>query len=112
MLMFIKNFISAMLGRFIWLNKQGVKSSKGFIVQSVSRHYFEYKEDKLTLSIEVESGQDDRGRYNLAVYAQNIENWDPPYDNEAISSEKKKEIIKNIGDALDFMRIGYTIYEK
>jgi hypothetical protein len=40
---------------FTWLNKQGVKSSKGFIVQCVTRFTFEYKEDKKIISIPVES---------------------------------------------------------
>ncbi len=40
---------------FTWLNKQGVKSDKGFIVQSVARFVIEYKEGNKCISIEVES---------------------------------------------------------
>ncbi len=37
---------------FTWINKQGVKSSKGFIVQSVARFKIEYREGNKCQSIE------------------------------------------------------------
>ena len=40
---------------FTWLNKQSVKSSKGFVVQSVARFVIEYREAEKCISIEVES---------------------------------------------------------
>lgn len=95
---------------FTYLNRQGVKSSKGFIIQFTARREMQYQENEHILKIEVEGGRDDSGAYNLAVYAQDIKYWQPPYDNEVISEEEKKEIIQNISEALDFMKIGHILY--
>jgi len=41
---------------FCWLNKQGVKGDKGFIVQSVGRFTIEYCERSKKISVHVEPG--------------------------------------------------------
>jgi hypothetical protein len=41
---------------FTWLNKQGVQSDEGFIVQFTGRFTCEYREAGRALEVEVESG--------------------------------------------------------
>jgi hypothetical protein len=41
---------------FKWLNKQGVRSDKGFVVQCTGRFEVEYREEKRRISIYVEPG--------------------------------------------------------
>ena len=48
---------------FSWLNKQGVKSNKGFIVQSMSRFTIEYSEDSRSILVTVDNGQLPDGRF-------------------------------------------------
>ena len=41
---------------FTWLNKQGVQSDAGFVVQFTGRFTCEYREDGRVLELEVEDG--------------------------------------------------------
>ena len=41
---------------FTWLNKQGVKSSEGFEIQSTDRFTIEYREGNLVVTIQAEQG--------------------------------------------------------
>ena len=92
---------------FKWLNKQGVESKKGFIVQTVSRFVIEYKQHskKIFLPIEVdyESSID---KVTVIVHKSSFGKWD---DEETISSEKQAEIIQNFKDALEFQGIGVIV---
>ena len=91
---------------FIWLNKQGVKSSKGFIVQSVARFVIEYREGGKCIFIEVESdyapGKKPCEKVNLSAFSK----WD---DGTPISQQKQKEILKNFTEAMEFQGIAVVI---
>jgi len=91
---------------FTWLNKQGVKSSKGFIVQSVARFVIEYREAEKRISIEVESDYGLGRRPIEKIKMDAISKWD---DGSAITKEKQKEIIKNFIDAMEFQGIGVVV---
>jgi hypothetical protein len=41
-------------------------------------------------------------RKGIAIAAKSIKQWDPPYDGELISPDKRSEIIANIKRALEF----------
>ena len=40
---------------FVWLNKQGVASDEGFVLQRVERFYFEYREANRRMRLNGES---------------------------------------------------------
>jgi hypothetical protein len=90
---------------FTWLNKQGVKSSKGFSLQSVDRYRYEYTEAEKILHVEVEPLRSLSGDYFEEIFSRSLSRWLPPHDAERISPEQVELIRQNISDALTFMRI-------
>lgn len=96
---------------FTWLNKQGVKSSDGFILQSVHRFYYHYIEDDHIMQIDVEPGRFKSGLYHERIFLNSKNRWLPPYEAESVTEQKLAEIKKNISDALDFMQISHSFEE-
>jgi len=88
---------------FTKLGPNSVKSDEGFTVSRISRDEIEYKIDNKRLLIEVEPGD------GLAIYPSTIEWWETEGDKEYVSKEEKAQILKNICDALDFLKIKYVI---
>lgn len=91
--------------RFTSCNKQGVISDAGFSFYSIDRFHFRYQEGDHTAIFIVE-----RGIGLTKIYCQDL-TWDPPFENEIISQQRKDEIIKNIQESLRFMKIQYEIVE-
>jgi len=92
--------------QFVWLNKQGVASDQGFVVQRVERFVVEYREANRTMRLEGESivgglepGQFGFGFYHTWRYAQ----WESPYCGFSISDRDRERIVQNIKDAMAFM---------
>ena len=48
--------VRLLVAEFRWLNKQGVESSEGFVVQFTGRFSAEYRENGRVLEVEIESG--------------------------------------------------------
>ncbi|MEJ0027171.1 MAG: Imm74 family immunity protein [Rhizomicrobium sp.] len=92
---------------FTWLNKQGVESEDGFALQSISRFAFEYREGSKTMRLGGESLFANLGTalFGFGFYPgwRNAK-WEPPHENEAISEEHRKRIVKNIEAAMAFMK--------
>ena len=86
---------------FKWLNKQGVQSEKGFIVQCVARFEVHYSEGAKVISIYVEPGIYE-GNPCLSIQSDAFSRW---MSGEPISTTKQKEIEKNFKDAMKFMGI-------
>lgn len=85
---------------FKWLNKQGVESTSGYILQRVSRFSYEYREGSQKMLIIVEPGINYED-----IDESSLSKWLPPDEFKTILSEKKSEIKANISDALSFMGI-------
>jgi len=56
------------------------------------------------LQVEMLSGNPRR-----VIYSRTIKKWLPPHDNEAISNEKKEEILKRICKYFEINHISYTV---
>jgi hypothetical protein len=87
---------------FRWLNKQGVESDKGFIVQVVSRFVIEYRQHlkKISVHIEVESASS--SKVTIIVHKSSFTHWD---DAIHITENEQAKIIKNFIDAMKFQDI-------
>jgi hypothetical protein len=73
---------------FTWLNNQGVKSDKGFIVQSVERFVIRYSEATGYIDLSVEPGIN--GSKNMVyVYEDEFYKWN---DGRKISEEKSNKL--------------------
>ena len=84
---------------FTWLNKQGVKSGKGFIVQRTGRFTTEYQEGHRKISIDLENGILPSNKHCVIVSASGVTKWD---DGMLIPQGKQKEILRNFIEAMEF----------
>lgn len=91
---------------FTWLNKQGVESDRGFIVQSVARFTIEYRENSKCISVEVDNGRLPNGKFCEIVSPDAFSKWD---DGTPIPAEKQKEILQNFTEAMEFQGIGVVV---
>jgi hypothetical protein len=84
--------------RHIWFNR--VKSNTGFVVKiRIFEGYCEYREHNriATIPVELVIGQ------ALAHLSKDAAiKWKPPFENEEISEDKRKEILKNTAEAMRF----------
>lgn len=88
---------------FTKLGPNSVKSNEGFTVSIIKHYELEYKTESKRVLVEIEGGD------GLAVYESSIEWWETEGDKEYVSKEEKAQIIKNICDALTFLKIKYVI---
>lgn len=90
---------------FQWLNKQGVESSEGFVLQRMHRHYYHYIEAGKVLKVIVEPCRDhNSGEYYEEISIQSLHAWESPC-HTALSSQEQSRFQANIGAALAFMGI-------
>jgi hypothetical protein len=93
---------------FQWINKQGVTSSEGFTVQRMHRHYYHYVEGDHVVRVMVEPCRDQRtGQYYEIVAEDSFSQWQPPFENEPLASERVEQIRQRFFDALKFMEIEF-----
>lgn len=94
--------------QFTWLNKQGVESDKGFIVQSVARFTIQYREKSKVLSIDVESDYGSNNSPCEYVKRCSFQRWD---NGTQIPIQKQTEIIENFKAAMRFQGIDVVVEE-
>jgi hypothetical protein len=86
--------------RHILFNR--VKSDTGFIVKIRPLHGFaEFREGKRVAIVPVRLII---GEGQVHVYKDTIFKWNPPYDADNISEEKRKEILQNVVEAMRFRK--------
>ena len=83
---------------FVWLNKQGVASDRGFVLQRVDRFAFEYRETNRTIRLEGESlvgGVLGAAKFGFVFYS----SW----REAGVSEGDHERIAENIKAAMAFM---------
>ena len=91
---------------FTWLNKQGVKSNKGFVVQSVDRFTIEYRESGKVIPLSVERGLQSDGKACVYIYLDELKKWS---DGSPIPKSQQKEILQNFKDAMEFQGVDVLV---
>ena len=91
---------------FKWLNKQGVESDKGFIVQSVDRFTIEYKEGNKSISIYVEDGYMPDRKVCIYINSDAFHIWD---NGLPVPELKQIELLQNFREAMKFQNITVLI---
>jgi hypothetical protein len=92
--------------QFVWLNKQGVASDQGFVLQSVARYAFEYREANRTMRLEGESivGGLGTASFGFGFYpGWRNARWQPPFSAVPVSDDDRNRIVQNIKEAMAFM---------
>ena len=92
---------------FTWLNKQGVRSDRGFEVQRTARFEAEYREGGKLVKLYVESGVSG-GLPCIIVGTQAFARWS---DGTAIDPDKQAEMLENFKQAMDFQGLS-TVVDK
>lgn len=87
---------------FTWLNKQGVRNSNSFDVQSTGRFTFEYREGPLVVTIPVEPGNYGGGA-SVSIPADAFSHWDN--SRMELSAQKQTQMRANFVEALKFQDI-------
>ncbi|MCP3852161.1 MAG: hypothetical protein GY694_18265 [Gammaproteobacteria bacterium] len=89
--------------KFTWLNKQGVESSEGFIVQCVGRFESEYREKGKVMTIGYEHGVGG-GKSLLLLKKAAFRRWDN--DTTLLSNSEQDRIYNNFKKAIEFQGMG------
>lgn len=91
---------------FKWLNKQGVESDRGFIVQVVSRFLIEYIQRSKKISVHIEVDNVTSAEVTIVVHKFSFTSWD---DGSHISENEQIQIIKNFKDAMNFQGVDVVV---
>lgn len=91
---------------FKQINKQGVQSEKGFIVQFVGRFEVEYREGGKLISVYVEPGYTPGNKFCVIIGSNAFTQWS---DGTSIMNDKQNEILKNFIDAMKFQNIEVVV---
>jgi hypothetical protein len=91
---------------FSWINKQGVQSDQGFIVQFTGRLTAEYREGPLTIVVDVEDGG---GSGNPMIYyrADCFHRW--TNSSIVLTETERARVVENFREAMKFQ--GLTAVE-
>jgi hypothetical protein len=93
---------------FTWLNKQGVQSDRGFVVQCIDRFVIEYREGARVMSVLTEPGMYD-GKFCVIVDPQAFRRWDDDPADVTIPLERQQEIFANFKEAMEFQNLAVVV---
>ena len=91
---------------FKWLNKQGVESDKGYVVQSISRFVIEYRELSKVIPLSVDRGLLENGKACVYVYRDEFEKWS---DGSLLLMQKQEEVLRNFKEAMEFQGVSVLV---
>jgi|GEM_PF-482938 len=92
---------------FTWLNKQGVKSDRGFIVQRTGRFTAEYRDKGKVITLDVEDGTTLNGEPCIIVGPDVFEHWDGEI--ARISADDQVQMFQNLREAEEFQGLKLAI---
>jgi len=94
---------------FTWLNKQGVQSDSGYIVQFTGRYTCEYREGSKRIEIAVEDGFF-AGKPCINISKDAFAKWSPPRPFYETPREEQERLMKNLQDAIEFQGLAVVAY--
>lgn len=90
---------------FRWINKQGVQSDHGFVVQRTGRFSAEYREGDKVVTLDVESGLSG-GLPCIILDPRAFARWD---DGTPIASDQQAHLFQNVKEAMEFQGLKMVI---
>lgn len=91
---------------FTWLNKQGVQSNTGFIVQFTGRFTVEYRAAGKTITVEIEDGFNG-GQPCIIISPDAFLHWD--LENTPLSDDARTLIFQNFSEACEFQGLKVVV---
>lgn len=92
--------------RFYKLNEGGAQRDDGIVVQIKHADYLEYSEGDLAVDVSI--GYDPSTR-QIFVYASELTHWSRPAPTVPISDVKKREIARNLEEALSLLKGAFVV---
>lgn len=89
--------------KFSWINKQGVKSDSGFVLQRTERFQYRYTEEEKNIKVSVEPGLVEE------IYFGPENRWEPPHEELLINPTELDRITDNLNAALEFMGTKFSM---
>jgi len=86
---------------FKLVSPQKISHQSGFVVQGGDRYTLEYVEGSKILVIPVE----DRVEDNYEIYWNKATRWEPPFQDDSITTDELNRIKSNVLSALKFEKI-------
>lgn len=94
---------------FKWLNKQGVESDEGFIVQVIDRFHVEYREAENALTLEVDIGFVGGVSPCVILKKNAIQRWGGEHSSSSFSDDRKQQILNRFIAAMKFQDMEVSI---
>ena len=94
---------------FTWLNKQGVQSDAGFVVQFTGQFTCEYREGGRILELEVEDGVIGQ-QPCINVKRDAFANWSVAGVKYDIPEVQQLRMLQNFKDAMEFQGLHVVVY--
>ena len=91
---------------FTWLNKQGVRSDRGFEVQFTGRFDAEYREGGRLVKLYVEDGLTDGGLGCIIVTPDAFVHWE---GGAPIPADQQTQMFQNLREALEFQGLKLVV---
>jgi hypothetical protein len=86
----------------------GVVAGTGRVIGKKSRDEYKYVEGERLMIINAELLG---GKIERAICYDSIRRWEPPFDHEPISEEKRQEILRNFCSYLESQHISYKVWK-
>ena len=96
---------------FTALNKQGCRSSEGFVVQFTGRLSAEYREGSKVVTIYVEPTRSEEGVYQSAVGSDAFDRWDGDPPEALIVEEERKRLFRNLSAGFEFLGVPLVVHQ-
>jgi len=96
------NLIAKFLRQFRTIKKIDQFSS----MERLGRDEYKYIEGDHVLKVQIEMLS---GTTKRVIYSRTIKNWMPPYEQEIITEEKKKEILRKMCKYFEMNQISYAV---
>jgi hypothetical protein len=91
---------------FTWLNKQGVQSDRGFVLQRTGRFTAEYREHGKVVTLDVEAGLSG-GLQCLILDPDAFGRWDG--EAAKIPANQQQQMFQNVKEALEFQGLKMVV---
>jgi hypothetical protein len=92
---------------FTWLNKQGVESDRGFVVQRTDRFTADYREGDKVVTLHVESGLNG-GLPCVILDPSAFARWD---NGTSIEPDQQARLFQNFKEAMEFQGLKMVVEE-
>jgi hypothetical protein len=93
---------------FTWLNKQGVRSDRGFEVQFTGRFSAEYRQGGRVVTLHVEDGFGG-GVPSILIEPDAFERWDGDPSGRVIAADEQGQMIQNFREAVEFQGLQLVV---